>query len=238
MHKTTRNDAAVLRAYFIAEAVIFAAIKLAELSLPMPTVRLIRYSAILLNTAMTVWIYTAYGRTSPMRRENLLALGLGITCGADFFLTLLGGGAMFGPGVGLFCAVETVYAVYLRPSRANLIARGILFVLLSMAAWALGVFTVPILLGVLNLSLLALNVVCAWKACLADRDNTSLLCAVGFSLFLICDTNVALEVMVPEGSLVHTIAMLTVWTVYVPAQVLLVLTYYRLVRSQMDALSR
>ena len=236
MHEEMRRETALLNTYLGVEAALFVLIKAAELTLPAALGRAVKYAAIVVNTLMALWIYRTYGRANPKNWENLLALGLVTTCAADLFLTFISGLAMFVPGVALFCAMETVYAVYLKPGRGNLAGRAVLFVLLMIAAWRLGVLSVGIALGVLNLSMLALNLSAAWGDFRRDRDRTSLLFAVGLTCFLICDICVGLETLLPEGTAGQRAAVLVVWTVYVPAQVCIVLTYYRRVRAESHAL--
>ena len=230
-HHINRDGNGVFIAYLTAAIIIFIAVKIAEFTLPTPTVRMIRYSEIILNTVMAVWIYLTYGMAKPRSRENLIALALLITCGADFFLTLNGGGSMFTPGVTLFCAVECVYMIYLKPDKINLIIRAALFASLIVIARFLGLLTVGIALGVLNIALLAANMIAAWMIYRNNRDKISFLFALGMTLFLICDINVGLEVIAAEGTAVYNIAYFTVWTVYIPAQVLIVTNYYQKIRK-------
>ena len=244
MKNKIQDGGIIYKIYLTAAIIIFIAVKITEFTLQIQTVRIIRYSEIVLNTVMAIWIYISYGRFKSQSRENLIALALLITCGADFFLTLNGGGTMFTPGVTLFCIVETVYMIYLNPDKINLLFRAVLLILLTLIAWRLGLLTIGILLGVLNISLLTANMFAAWVIARREKDkpsllrtiqNTqdkpSLLFAIGMTLFLICDINVGLEVIFPEGTAIYTAAYFTVWTVYIPAQVLIVTTYYKKIRA-------
>ena len=231
MGNKTRDGDIIYKIYFTAAIIIFIAVKIAEFTLRIQTVRVIRYSEIVLNTLMAAWIYFSYGRIKSQSRENFIALALLITCAADFFLTLNGGGTMFTPGVTLFCIVETVYMIYLNPDKINLLFRAVLLILLTLIAWRLGLLTIGIFLGILNISLLAANMTAAWGIYRREKDKPSLLFAIGMTLFLICDINVGLEVIFPEGTAIYTAAYFTVWTVYIPAQVLIVTTYYKKIRA-------
>ncbi|MBQ9347187.1 MAG: hypothetical protein IJT94_07605 [Oscillibacter sp.] len=220
-----RSDELWRKAWLALEVVLFFAIKAAELFLPPQPAKCIKFLAILCNTVMAVRLYLAYGRRAANQWDNLMALALAVNCAADVFLTLIGGEAVFLPGFGLFCTVELIYAVYLRPSRTNLAVRAALLVLILPLAWKLGLLSLTYVLGGWNLTLLAGNVVSAWLARRRDENRTALWFAAGLTLFLMGDISVALEIFLPAGTAAQTAATLMVWTVYVPAEALLVLTY-------------
>ena len=226
------KDGREMRLYVILEAILFVAIKIAELALPVRPMKIVMYTAIVVNTAAAIWLYRKYGRTARRQWDNLIALALMVNCLADVFLTLIGGEQMFVPGFALFCTLEAIYAIYLKPGRINLAVRAVLFALFLLVARRLDLLTLANALGLLNLSLLSVNVFSAWIARRREKSKASLLFAFALSCFLIGDVSVALEIFTAEGTLFHTIAALAVWTFYVPAQVLIVLTYHERIRPK------
>ena len=132
---------------------------------------------------------------------------------------------MYLPGFALFCAVEGIYALYLKPDRRVLVIRAGWFAVLLLVGWILRMLTLANAFGLLNLSLLSVNVVEAWRARKSDSRRTALLFAAGLTCFLAGDLSVAAEVLTVPGSAIHTVASLAVWTFYLPAEVLIVLTY-------------
>ena len=214
-----------LTVYLLFEAVIFAGIKIGQYTLTRDITRFIMYAAIVGNTVMAVWLYRRYGKSASEKRDNLIFCALCVNCVADIFLTLISGPSVYIPGFACFCTVEAIYAAYLRPDRRNLIIRAGLFVAALLFARAINLLTLPNALGLLNLTLLGANVVCAWLARRRERTLPSLLFAIGLSSFFIGDISVALEIMLPAGTTAQKLVTLAVWTFYVPAQVLIVLTY-------------
>lgn len=214
-----------VRYYLLFEAIVFVAIKIAEFTLTQQTTKCVMYSAIVGNTVMAAHIWRRYGPSAPDRHDHLIFLALLVNCVADVFLTLTGGERMYIPGFVCFCTVEAIYAVYLRPSTRNLCVRALLFAAALLFAWQIRLLTLPNALGLLNLTLVGANAVCAWLAWRTQPSRAALLFALGLSSFLIGDVSVALEILLPVGTLVRRAAALAVWTFYVPAQVLIVLTY-------------
>jgi len=207
--------------YLFFEALVFAAIKFAELtSMPTQTTKIIMYSAIVGNTVMAVHLRTRYGK-----RDQLIFYALLVNCLADVFLTLTGGEQMFLPGFACFCTVEAIYAAYLRPDTRNLMIRAVVFAAALLLGHFMGMLTLPNALGLLNLTLVGVNAVCAWLTWRRERTFPALLFALGLTAFVIGDISVALEITLPTGTAAQRIAALAVWTFYVPAQVLIVLTY-------------
>ena len=225
-----KREGQEMKIYVILEAIMFVAIKIAELTLPTRPMKIVMYTAIVINTIAALWLYRRYGKISRRQWDNLIALALMVNCAADIFLTLIGGEGMFIPGFALFCTVEAIYAVYLKPGKINLVIRAVLFALCLLVARQLYLLTPANALGLLNLSLLSVNVVSAWNARRREKSKASLLFAFALSSFLIGDISVALEIFTAEGTLFHTIFALAVWTFYVPAQVLIVLTYHERIR--------
>ena len=214
-----------IRAYLLIEALIFVAIKIAQYTLTRNETRFVMYAAIVVNTIMALRLFTRYGKAAPDKHDNLIFCALMVNCLADIFLTLIGGPTVFLPGFACFCTVEAIYAAYLRPSTRNLIIRAAAFIASLVFAYSIHLLTLTNALGLLNLTLIGGNAICAWLAWRRERTFPALLFAVGLTSFLIGDISVALEIMLPVGTLAQRLFTLAVWTFYTPAQVLIVLTY-------------
>ena len=219
-----------VKLYLAFETAIFIAIKVCEFTLTRSVTRFVMYAAILGNTAMGIHLYLRYGKTASGNRENLIFCALCVNCVADIFLTLISGPTVYVPGFACFCAVEAIYAAYLRPDGRNLRIRALVFAASLLFANSMRLLTLPNALGLLNLSLLGVNVVCAWLARRREQTLSALLFACGLTSFLIGDMSVALEITLPAGTAAQRIATLAVWTFYVPAQVLIVLSYREALR--------
>ncbi|MBR4212233.1 MAG: hypothetical protein IKR84_07600 [Oscillibacter sp.] len=219
-----------IRVYLAFEALVFVAIKVAEFTMPVQLTKCIMYSAILGNTVMGVHLFWRYGFSPSYRHEALIFCALLVNCVADIFLTLTGGENMYIPGFACFCTVEIIYAAYLRPDFRNLCVRAALLAVALLFAWSVHLLTFPNALGLFNLTLVGANAVCAWLARRTDRTFAALLFAFGLTCFFIGDISVALEIMLPAGTPAQWAAKLAVWTFYVPAQVLIVLSYAERIR--------
>ena len=225
-----RNESLYIRVYFVLEALLYVAIQYAQEFLAVRPMKNIMYASIVVNTVMALWLYAKYGRREVKRWDNLLALGLAVNCVADAFLTLIGGEAMQIPGYISFCTVEAVYAVYLKPDRKNLTARVIVLLALWLFAWGIHLFTFANAAGLLNISLLSVNVFAAWAARRRNPDRPSLLFALALTSFLVGDISVGAELFLTPGTLPYVLVEHAVWIFYVPAQVLILLTYYARIR--------
>lgn len=219
------SEQKALKAYLLFEVVIFIAIKVAEFTLTRQYTKFIMYSAIVGNTVMALYLRRRYDKSASDGPSNCVFAALMVNCVADVFLTLTGGPTMYIPGFAAFCTVEALYAASLRPDTRNLVIRVLVFAASLVFAWSIRLLTLPNALGLLNLSLLGVNVVCAWLAYRRTPGDAARLFAWGLTSFIVGDISVALEIMLPEGTTFQRVATLAVWTFYVPAQVLIVLSY-------------
>lgn len=174
-------------------------------------------------------------------RGALIPLALTLTVLADIFLILLGGeGSDALAGTLLFCAVQTVYFVYIKPGRrslairCSLLAAGFAAVLSAAGSAAAGVrFDTPLALAaVYDVVMLAANAADAARS--SDRgtltENPSskkeppagVLFACGLALFLLCDICVGLRNLpTSRGELFYHL----IWVFYLPSQLLIMLSY-------------
>ncbi len=218
----TDAEKTLIKAYIVVEAVILIVIQAAVL-MRSEHQTLYMYSAIVVNTAMTAYFYARYGRSLRDRHDNLIAYALFMTLVADWFLTFADAeyeGMTYTYGLIAFCTVEILYAAYLRVGPASIIVRALLYAMGLFGLSRGGLLTAEPALGLLNMVLIMMNVIDAWAA---KRKETALIFKIGITLFFCCDVTVMLSVLT-SGSASEAIRFMT-WIFYVPAQVLLTLSY-------------
>ncbi len=76
--------------------------------------------------------------------------------------------------------------------------------------------------GILNLTLILFNVIDAWTV---KRVKPSLIFKIGITLFLLCDFSILFRGL--DLGTVSDISAFLVWIFYIPAQVLIVLSYIK-----------
>jgi len=162
----------------------------------------------------------------------LFLLGFIGTVGADYFLVICDPIRQL-PGMVCFLTVQTLYAVFLHRQgfhriwlavRLGIMAliTAIAFIVLKENADALAI------ISVLYYANLIMNMVMAF-----GKFKKFPMLAVGFVLFILCDTVIGLQVAsggylpIEEGSLLHSILFMDLnlaWLFYLPSQVLIALT--------------
>jgi uncharacterized membrane protein YhhN len=164
--------------------------------------------------------------------KPLMIAGLAMTVCADFCLVVCDPIQQLW-GMVFFLGAQTFYAVLLHRQglrRGLLIARLALSVAVeAVAILILGENTDALaLVSMCYYVNLIMNMVCAF---VRFRDNR--LMAIGFVLFILCDTVIGLQVAaggylpIPEGSLIHSLIFSGFhlsWFFYLPSQVLLALS--------------
>lgn len=130
----------------------------------------------------------------------------------------------------MFCVVQTIYAIYLGMGEDGRVIVNWREVALRTALWAFlifiiaiigqrvaGIFNLASVLAMLDISLLGVNAVIAFR-----RSN--IIFAIGLLLFFFCDICVGLSTIVQAGAY-ETIFRL-IWVFYIPSQILI--WYYAL----------
>ena len=211
----------LLITYILCELVFLILIQTSFILVPMSEYRSrIMYAPICLNTLVTLYYYLRYERKQKRRSNRFLAFGLFITCLADYFLTLHN---EILSGYLLFCLVELIYAVFLGLNLRNVYIRLTVYLLSLAFAHGAGLLNLPHALGLLNLSLLSVNVICAWINYSKQKELNRLLTGLAFSLFAGCDYSI-LIMNLTQGK-VMAAAVFMIWIFYIPSQVLLVTVF-------------
>lgn len=207
--------------YLVVEAILLCLIQIGKcMSWSVLAVRILMYAAILINTILVVYRFIRLGTDRTKSSEKYIAYALFATAAADFFMTLLGNNVAFLPGVILFCVVQIIYALYLRFTIKRLLVRIALFVVCLILVKVAGLLDLNNAFGVLNLSLLLVNVIIAWTPA---SKYTPLLFRIGITLFLCCDLAITFRTLTTGG--LHNMIDFLVWIFYIPSQVAITLSY-------------
>ena len=86
-------------------------------------------------------------------------------------------------------------------------------------------------IAIINLSLLAANMVTGWIVYNKNKILKNFLFALGMTCFFCCDYSIAVQLVFKEFKTVHDIADYLVWLFYMPALVLLVFSYIKSAKS-------
>ncbi|MBE5969387.1 MAG: hypothetical protein E7242_04065 [Lachnospiraceae bacterium] len=226
----TQAEKVILICYLIVEAILLVIIK--ALQIVDYNVRIIdnwMYTAIIVNTIITIIFFVKYAKHLENKHDNIIAYGLFLTLIADLFLTFIdqGNGSVCNfIGIACFCLVEFTYALYLKPGKITIILRIALFAAALIALYKVGMFDAGSIVGILNLILILFNVINAWTT---KKVKVSLLFKIGITLFLGCDYAILFRGL--TSGMVHDVADFVVWIFYIPAQVLIVLSYVKACKS-------
>ena len=212
----------IVSLYVLIQAALLVVIKFTERQGQLGTDidNVFMFIAIVINTIVALYFYFRYGTKREDKRENLVILALVLNLFADYFLSFLDTDEAMLAGICFFCALEIVYAIYLKSPKASVIGRIVLFVLASIATYFVGLFSLLNALGLLNLSVVLFNVIDAWQK---KNMDTSLFFKIGITLFCIGDYCILFRTL--TSGLIHDVSAFLVWIVYIPSQVLIVLHY-------------
>ena len=178
-----------------------------------------------------MWKWTGQALSSTVQEKSSIG-GLALTVCADFCLVICDPIQQLW-GMVFFLGAQCLYAVLLHRQK---LPRGLLMARIGLSVAAEVVSLVVLgentdalaLISVLYYANLIMNMVCAF---VRFRDNRLL--AIGFLLFILCDTVIGLQVAaggylpIPEGSFVHNLIFSGFhlsWFFYLPSQVLIALT--------------
>lgn len=138
------------------------------------------------------------------------------------FITPLGSDMI---GFFVFGIVQVIYAFYLDPTKRRLITRIAFYLFFIIAIAIAGLFTFDRFIACLSMSQLILNLVYAWIDHRKKRTTTSLLLAIGITLFFGCDFSIMLRMLLPPQGFIYAAICFMVWIFYIPSQVILTTSY-------------
>lgn len=232
----SKNDIRILHIYYLLEIILFLIIKVAEQAwrepgqgdpgVPGSPLAILRYCAIICNFLMIIYLYLRHGRYL-YSRENLIPLAFALTLTADCFMCIIAGKRIL--GYLFFTFVETVYMIYMKPTWRNISVRLILYSIIFLLLWRVGMLHADNAFAMANMVQLTVNLPCAWIRHTKIGGRETLLFALGITLFAGCDYAILVrtiaEQLLSTTHPVYTIAAFVVWTCYIPAQVLLLRSY-------------
>lgn len=183
------------------------------------------FSAIVCNFLVMLYFYISY------HGDYRIPMALSVTLIADYFLTYRTG--YFNIGVFFFVLVQLIYGWKIGYHLWNVVLRLLLSVIFSLVIYCMGMSVDFSCLCATSISALFVNVVCAWliyrnAGSLEEDRFLDLIFALGLSLFMACDLTVGIRNIIYTNDSVWMISeamRYLTWVFYVPAQVLLNLTY-------------
>lgn len=177
------------------------------------------------------FLYALFMKICNKNMNPVLLSAMTFTLFADTFLLLIGKYYLI--GVISFCIVQTIYAVYLISISAMLSIFPRLAVFLTLII-SLGLHNMADALSIASAysyTQLIFNTIHAFT--IKDKKSDGWLLAVGLLLFLMCDTCVGLTNITLYYTNIHTlisfiqpVASFGMWLFYLPAQVLIVCSFY------------
>lgn len=228
----SENDTRILHIYYLAEIILFLIIKVGEQVWRVPgqgdpgtpgsPLALFRYSTIVCNFLMILYLYLRHGRRLPCR-DNLIPLAFALTLTADCFMCILVDKRIW--GYLFFTLVETVYMIYLKPTWKTVSVRLLLYAVMILLIWRAGMLYADNALAMANMVQLTVNLFCAWVCHRRTGGRETLLFALGVTFFAGCDYSILIRTFTETASPVYTVAAFIVWTCYIPSQILLLRSY-------------
>lgn len=232
----SQNDTRILHIYYLVELILLCIIKVAEQvwrepgqgdpGVPGSPLAILRYSAIICNFLMILYLYLRRGRRLHFR-ENLIPLAFALTLTADWFMCIVDGKRIL--GYLFFTLVETVYMIYMKPTRKSISVRLILYAAMLLLLWRVGMLDADNEFAMANMVQLTVNLFCAWARHKKIGGREKLFFALGITFFAGCDYAILVRTLAGQllstAHPVYMIAAFVVWTCYIPAQVLLLRSY-------------
>lgn len=239
----TKRDEQILHAYYAVQVILFLVIKVSEQLLRVPgegdpglpgsPLAVMRYCVIVCNFLMIIYLHSRYGYHFSIQ-DTLIPVAFTLTLMADTCMCILKDARPM--GYLLFTLVETVYMIYMKPTRKSIWVRLILYavILLVLKFKVAKMFTFDNILAMANIVQLTVNLFCAWIQKSKVKSRETLLFALGITLFVGCDYSILVRTLATGDSsmshLVYNISAFLVWTCYIPSQVLLLRSYVEKIR--------
>jgi len=228
----SKNDTRILHIYYCIEITLFVIIKVTEQvwrkpgqgdpGVPGSPLAILRYCAIICNFLMILYLYLRHGRRLHFR-ENLIPVAFALTLTADFFMCIIDKKRII--GYLFFTLVETVYMIYMKPTRKGIFVRLLLYAVMLLLLRCLNMLNADNVVAMANMAQLTVNLFCAWMRHSKTGGRQTLLFALGITFFAGCDYAILVRTLADVSQPVYTIAAFIVWTCYIPAQVLLLRSY-------------
>lgn len=218
-------DKKIIELYVVIELIIFGVIKYLEITSQFNFKMCVaKYMAIVVDFIVATCIWLKYRKGEKPCWDDLIYLGLVGVFIADFILTFLAlviSNKIW--GFAIFCTVQLIFCIYMKPGKINIIIRAIVLIILWVIIAKINRMNPENATGMFNISLVVVNMVYSWFQFSKNRSRKNLLFALGMTCFAICD--VSLVGRAVATGLVNTVFLYIVWTAYVPAILLLTFAY-------------
>ena len=213
--------------YIVIEVLLFIGVKILELIQAYDfRMCVVKYACIVVDFIVAFCIFSKWRKGKKKIWDDLIFLGIFLIFLADLVLTLLAlviSNKLW--GFAIFCMVQIVFCIYMKPGKINILIRALVLAIAWFVLIKINLMSIPNATGIFNITLIAVNMVCSWVMFNKDRTKKNLYFAIGLTLFAICDINLLIRTVSLEHTLINEIARFTVWTAYIPAIVMLTLTY-------------
>ena len=166
-----------------------------------------------------------------------IPLAVFVTLLADCFLVLANDLSAFGIinfitpevanmiGFFIFGIVQVIYALYLGLTKRRLIIRVAFYLGFIAIIYLAGLLTFDRFIACLSITQLMLNAVYVWIEHKKQRTLSSLLFAIGITLFLGCDSFIMMRMLLTPSGFIYSAICFMVWVFYIPSQVVLTSSY-------------
>jgi hypothetical protein len=224
--------------FCIVELLLLIALKIVE---AICTVTLadtfIMFFAILLNALFMFYAVMSIKKAGKDPAIIGIPLAVFITLLADLFLVFLNDLAEGGVigfisanvstmiGFLVFGMVQVVYAYHLGLTKRRVIIRVGFYLAFIVVVAVLNILTLDRFIACLSMSQLILNLIYGWIEHKKKNNRTSLLLAIGLTLFFGCDFFIMLRMLLPASGFIYAFICFMVWVFYIPSQVILTTTY-------------
>lgn len=210
--------------YICAEAVVFLVLMYTMVKMDHTVYDRIQFSLIAINFILMLCFWMRYRRSISGFHDHAIPLALTLTLIADVFTCLIPD--LYVVGIIAFCAVQTVYMLYLGVNRWSLLARVLVFAALFIAVKP---DSIDLYFGCYSMTNLFVNVIIAWYRYARSKNTYAqpitvrekLLFAIGISCFLGCDASIAIRGLADPQSGFYMTCNLLAWIFYTPSQILI-----------------
>lgn len=220
--------------YLIVQILFFLAIKIVDFSSNQLLIGLMKFSFIVVNVCSSLVFYLIYGKKTEVR-NNLISLAVCLTIFGDLFLILIPTFSNWPysdlGGYISFSVVEFIIACHLGFSKKSISFLSLWFVAIFLVIWKIGLLNLENGIALINLSLLSSNCLFGWIRYSKCKSLSNLLFAIGITSFFGCDYSIAMRIIFADYKTVSYVFNQFVWFFYVPAHILLVLSYIKSAKS-------
>lgn len=232
-------DPKIFGGFCTVEMLFLVVLKLIQLEYPASNIKTyLMFSATFLNALFMLLLVTRVKKAGKDMAITGIPLAIFTTLLADVFLVLTKDLAYAGEihfmsgtrarmiGFFLFGIVQVIYAFYIGITTRRAIIRLVFYIAFIMVIYAIGLLTQDRFIACLSMTQLILNFIYAWIEHNKKRTRASMLFALGITVFFASDAMIMMRMLLPAGGLSFEIVRFMVWVLYIPAQIMLIASYF------------